>query len=484
MRITIPSLILTILLARLGAHAQGTLPEVPPEIGLHVEHAVLAVEALPGSPAEQAEIKPYDQILELDGVRIASASSFIQAIAARPQRSHVNLTAWRDGREQQLEAVLDTYAADPAEGRPDQPRGRLGLRLQDAILVLAVTPDSPADRAGVRPDDRIHAVNSAPIVSVDDAVYRLSGARHRGKATLLLERKGQTVRTTLDLGEPLPYPVSEEDDREALAHFIDLAELGNRIEDEIAQDRNVAVHLYDEDFYRGTVERVVPDLPEPGEALVTLVRRGDLPNANADPIIIVRWKNKETVSGWERGQEVYFRGHVAHIGVAVTEPGIEVLNVVGRDVFKSPGEAFNPVRPILRSRSEVPEGTVPLADLVKAVRADAAAVQAEYEGKTLVFEGCAQRLVAAGNNTYEIHFYPTGRPEVSDDWVIVRTKGDLNRALHGFKRGERLLFRGSLRKATLESTERPNYLDGGTTRESQVKLYLDLQTIIVEKTPL
>ena len=61
-----------------------------------------------GSPAEQAGIRPNDEILEIDDQQVDSTQQLIQTIESKEPESQVRVRIIRNGRAQTLTARLDT----------------------------------------------------------------------------------------------------------------------------------------------------------------------------------------------------------------------------------------------------------------------------------------------------------------------------------------------------------------------------------------
>jgi S1-C subfamily serine protease len=131
----------------------------------------------------------------------------------------VNLTVFRDGREQKLNVKLGELNPKSDQSRPDsgQPSdaqgdrrfglsvepltpdraGELGIRRgTQGLVVTAVEPDSSAAEAGVRPGDVIVEANRQPVRSANDLRQALQRSGSK-PALLLVNREGQTVYLTL-----------------------------------------------------------------------------------------------------------------------------------------------------------------------------------------------------------------------------------------------------------------------------------------------
>ena len=156
----------------------------------------------------------------------------------------------------------------------------------------------------------------------------------------------------------------------------------------------------------------------------------------------------------------------------------------GRTAYASPGHAFNPFRPLLRSSANAPEGTIAVSDVVAAVKKDPAGATASYQGKTLTFEGVASSLSRIGNRYYLYFRTSAGHDAFNRDAAYVVLDDDVGGALAGFKRGEKIRFKGTVTNAQVKTSEETNVLDGGTSRIARVDLSFRMEILICERTPL
>ncbi len=79
------------------AHRLG----VPSTLGAHVKSVI------PNSPAYRANIRVDDVIVEFDGIRIENDGHLIKTVGLTPVGSTVSIVFYRDGKKQQVDAVLD-----------------------------------------------------------------------------------------------------------------------------------------------------------------------------------------------------------------------------------------------------------------------------------------------------------------------------------------------------------------------------------------
>jgi hypothetical protein len=463
---------------------EAPVTPVPAQLGLEVQTVPTASQIVVGSPAEKAGFRVNDRVLLLDGKPVADAASFVKTVAALPQRQAIVVTVLRQGAEMTIRATLDDFAAAPAptDGKPAPPRGRLGLGLADLVVVTSLTPGGRAQNAGVRRGDRIEEINLSGVDTLAQVTRKLAGSVYRGRAVLKLRRDGQTTTVTIELGDPLPYVVTAEDDRAAAKHFRPLAGLYKEIADDpgSGSDR----YLGEVELLSATVLDLAHDTPKPGQSIYVLSTPGDYTKAGAKAgAVFVLWPEKAAVARFKAGDTLYLRARLENIRLPEGATPLELV-LHGEEAFASPGAAFNPVRPLLRTSGQTPEGTVLVTDLVKQTRANAADVLAKFKGKPVQYEGVVHRLQQFGQN-YSISFYPDGTPEKSNrELVSLHVRGDVGGALKGFKKGERLRIRASLTSAVVEVEEVDDFLNGGKKKESTLKINLDASNFVLDDQPL
>jgi serine protease Do len=186
-------------------------------IGIHVADAPIADPAAlegarvtvdrvdPGSPAEEAGIRPGDGLLTADGRRVLSALDWQGRQVDFQSGQVVKLELVRGGRPSTLDV---TATSDPLSGAKES-EAPLGLRLtvltpalrsylgtsaESGLLVTAVAPGSPAQNIGLAQGDVILAIDNTRVATVDEGIAMLGELSSRPRASLVWERKGQLYR--------------------------------------------------------------------------------------------------------------------------------------------------------------------------------------------------------------------------------------------------------------------------------------------------
>lgn len=159
------------------------------------------VEAVdPGSPADQAGLRPGDALLSLNGEHLSMPRDLARALLLTRPGESIALSV-HDGQARiQLSAVLETRRDVPdihrgrdLGHRPEVGRGfgiMFGMAAGGAgVSVEDVTAGSPAALAGLRPGDQVLSIGTAVINDPDEARVRL--ALIRGDVALRVVRSGE-----------------------------------------------------------------------------------------------------------------------------------------------------------------------------------------------------------------------------------------------------------------------------------------------------
>ena len=90
----------------LGVETQEVTTEKAKELKLSAERGVVLGKIIPDSPAANAGLKENDVVTEINGQRVEGAAQFRRMLHEIPAGRTIQLTVWRDGRSQSLNATL------------------------------------------------------------------------------------------------------------------------------------------------------------------------------------------------------------------------------------------------------------------------------------------------------------------------------------------------------------------------------------------
>lgn len=93
----------------LGVMVGDLNPQLAGQMGVSEDlKAPLVTEVQPGTPAAKAGLKPYDVIVEVNGLPVRSSSELTRSVASELAGDSVELKILRDGKEKKLEVKLGT----------------------------------------------------------------------------------------------------------------------------------------------------------------------------------------------------------------------------------------------------------------------------------------------------------------------------------------------------------------------------------------
>jgi predicted metalloprotease with PDZ domain len=220
----------------------GVMLEPSPTTG------VLVTAVMPDGPADAAGIREGDYILSLDGQRISSPDVLSQQISNKDLGDQIQVTVWRDGGRQELNATLaampemDNDGDMPGGSRRDRPgelddehSAWIGAWLGKAqegegVVVRGIYPSGPAARADLYSGDVIVKINDQSISTPEEAAEAIRGLTVTEPAEITVRREDEEIRVTLQPGDRQNfagadiYPPSGDDDGAYFDERMDIPE--------------------------------------------------------------------------------------------------------------------------------------------------------------------------------------------------------------------------------------------------------------------
>lgn len=203
----------------LGVTIQSINADLASSLNLPAARGAIVTSVAKDGPAERAGMQRGDVITAINKQPVIDNNSLRNLVASLPPGSTVNVTAQRNGRDQNFQVAL---AELPNQERPESdeetsstgPTGneKFGITLQpfvagtaqrygldpddQGLLVSRVDPNGSAASAGIRQGDLIQEVNRQPIRTVAEftAAMQRSGAR---PALVLVKRRNSVIYLTL-----------------------------------------------------------------------------------------------------------------------------------------------------------------------------------------------------------------------------------------------------------------------------------------------
>ena len=205
----------------LGVTIQSIDSDLASSMNLPAARGAIVTSVASGGPAEKAGIKRGDVITAVNKQPVIDNNSLRNLVASLPPGSNVEVTALRNGRDQNFQVALaELPDRERPEGDSEDTSGksgdtgntkfgltvqpltaetatRYGLDADDqGLLVTRVDPSGSAANAGVRQGDLIQEVNRQPVKTVTEfstAIQR-SGAK---PALVLVKRRNNVIYMTL-----------------------------------------------------------------------------------------------------------------------------------------------------------------------------------------------------------------------------------------------------------------------------------------------
>ncbi|MDH3377826.1 MAG: DegQ family serine endoprotease [Gammaproteobacteria bacterium] len=194
----------------LGVAIQEVNQELAESFGMARPRGALVSEVLADSPAEQAEIRDGDIIVEFGGNRIDRMSELPPLVGRTPIGESVELTVIRDGKPMQMsvmvgelprEAVQPAQSDVPAESQD----ALLGLTLRnltasesqelelDSGVIVTAADEGAGKQAGIRVGDLLLQYDGEPIADVDDFRAKIHQQAKGQSAPVLIRRGGRSI---------------------------------------------------------------------------------------------------------------------------------------------------------------------------------------------------------------------------------------------------------------------------------------------------
>jgi len=203
----------------LGVGIQDVTRDIADSVGLKAPQGALVTEPADGGPGKAAGIKSGDIITKVDGKSISNALALSRTIAGKDPGTEVELTLWRNGKEESLKVKLgkldEAATATEEDQQPAQPEepaaptpSSVGVTLVpnadgDGLLIQDIDPDSVAAEKGFAVGDAILEVDNKAVATASQFEDAIKAVQDSGRSTALIkaERNGQVRYLGLPLEE-------------------------------------------------------------------------------------------------------------------------------------------------------------------------------------------------------------------------------------------------------------------------------------------
>ena len=193
----------------LGVLIQDVTKDLADSFGMEQPRGALISRVLPDSPAEKAEFKPGDVILEFNGTRLKNSSELPPIVGSSPVNKSSSVAILRQGKRMVLDVTIGELPSD------DEIRGRsprlgkatqklLGIKVKElsdeqqermqlkdgGVIVTQIGPGAGRS-AGIRRGDVIQMINSQRVSNINDFKKVVKGLEPgKSVAVLILRHTG------------------------------------------------------------------------------------------------------------------------------------------------------------------------------------------------------------------------------------------------------------------------------------------------------
>ena len=198
--------------AQLGVAVQEVNQAFAESFQLDKPEGALVASVSKGSPADKAGLEPGDVIRQINGQPIVASGDLPAWVGQALPGQKVRLEVWRNGKPQELTAILgnaNDKVAKQARKDGAAGKGQLGLALRplspderreagvsEGLVIEQAS--GPAANAGVQAGDVLLAINGVP--ARDMAQVRAAMAKAGKLVALLIERNGDKIFVPVRLG--------------------------------------------------------------------------------------------------------------------------------------------------------------------------------------------------------------------------------------------------------------------------------------------
>jgi serine protease Do len=185
----------------LGVNIQPLTAAMAESMGMKTDQGAIVDEAMPGTPATEAGLKPGDVITKLNGTPVKDAADLTLRIGSFKPGAKVELTYMRDGVEKTAQLTLaeqktqKVAKADHSQ-TPKEQGAQLGIQIAPAnevagsgdkgVAIVGVDPNGTGAAQGLAAGDVILDVSGKPVSTPADVKSGIDSAKSQGKKAVMM----------------------------------------------------------------------------------------------------------------------------------------------------------------------------------------------------------------------------------------------------------------------------------------------------------
>jgi serine protease Do len=196
-----------------GIGLQDITSELMKFFNLKEKAGALISQVYSGSPAEKADLRPGDVVIEVDGVKVINSQDVVREVLKKQVGQKVNFVIFREGKRTEVSLTTAQMPEKIGERGPVKPARewfglrvsnvtpdiakQLGLTKTEGVVILGVEPNSVAQRAGLKAGDIISEINRQKVVNENDYRSVMERTKPDQDVLFLIDREGSTFFVTL-----------------------------------------------------------------------------------------------------------------------------------------------------------------------------------------------------------------------------------------------------------------------------------------------
>jgi serine protease Do len=161
----------------LGVSIQPVTPDLAKQFDIKDDKGALVGDVVEESPAEKADLRRGDVIIEFDGKEVTDPSSLRNSVAGTPPGKKVSLKIMRDGKIQKVDVIIAELPADMQKMRGEYDNLLKGVMVQDLTPELKKNLDIPKRIAGVVVTDVDEGSPAGGLLMQNDVIIEINRKR-------------------------------------------------------------------------------------------------------------------------------------------------------------------------------------------------------------------------------------------------------------------------------------------------------------------